>query len=722
MNKALCTVASLLIGALTLVCASQEMQRAAQVAGKPPAPWVARDRAEGLIQLDVVVTDAAGKPVSDLERSDFSLLENDRLQTVLSFQAFNGAGTESEPPVRVMLLIDTVEMPTELANEERNSVEGYLRKNGGHMDHPISVFLLTDSGLWTLAHPAQDGNALAREIERNDLALVRHNRGWQMAPGTMGDAKDPASESALKALGQIATDERTRPGRKLLLWIGPGWGIGSGAYAEAKQGSKSSPFDAAWWFSTLMREAHLALYSFTVGETDPHALLYKAYLAGVTSPKKASFMNVYRKVLAVQSGGRVMDDSLELVKEIESCVRDAGPFYRISFDPFSADHPNEYHDLKVVVNRPGITARTNTGYYDQPYYSIDPIPAPQRVPVAQLEQLLAASGKDSDGEVAKRLSELALTERLTEPRLARLDASERGKRVQHELRILADSSAFLDPPANEIPADPPPDPIAQQHMLSLTSAYLSTTLRKLPDLFATQTTERDQETPMYLEGGTSVIYQPLHRTDGWSTTVRYRNGFEIVETRPPKRKRNAAELITYGVFGPVLQGVLDGINRNGRLSWSHWEQSSTGHMAVFRYVIPSDQSLYEVGVCCLPDGDGTLSFQRYAGYHVQVGIDPQSGAILRLTFQIDLISTTPLSRSGIMIEYGPVEIGGKTYICPRRSVAIMRARSVRVLSEWDESFRSYGPYTTMLNDITFDRYHIFRSESHVLTDPTPSQK
>ena len=63
-----------------------------------------------------------------------------------------------------------------------------------------------------------------------------------------------------------------------------------------------------------------------MGETDPHAQLYKAYLAGVTSPHKASFMNAYRKVLAVQSGGRVMDDSLDVVQQIESCVQGAGPF------------------------------------------------------------------------------------------------------------------------------------------------------------------------------------------------------------------------------------------------------------------------------------------------------------------------------------------------------------------------------------------------------------
>jgi hypothetical protein len=32
-----------------------------------------------------------------------------------------------------------------------------------------------------------------------------------------------------------------------------------------------------------------------------------------------------------------------------------------------------------------------------------------------------------------------------------------------------------------------------------------------------------------------------------------------------------------------------------------------------------------------------------------------------------------------------------------------------------ESFRTYGPYATMLNDITFDTFHLFHADSHMLT-------
>lgn len=45
---------------------------------------------------------------------------------------------------------------------------------------------------------------------------------------------------------------------------------------------------------------------------------------------------------------------------------EANAFYRLSFDPPRAEHADEYHDLKVQVNQPCATVRTNAGYYNQP--------------------------------------------------------------------------------------------------------------------------------------------------------------------------------------------------------------------------------------------------------------------------------------------------------------------------------------------------------------------
>src|SRR3954451_23113584 len=176
--------------------------------GKPPTAVNAqpaamttteRDRAEGLIKLDVLVEDSTGTPVSGLERSDFSLLEEGRPQKILSFQAFNGRGAGAEPPVKIIFLIDTDEVPANLARDERNAVETYLRKDGGHLARPVSVFVLSDTGLWTVSHPSGDGNVLAREIEHNELAQASRMVGGRRALMPL-ERKDSPSESALSAL------------------------------------------------------------------------------------------------------------------------------------------------------------------------------------------------------------------------------------------------------------------------------------------------------------------------------------------------------------------------------------------------------------------------------------------------------------------------------------------------------------------------------------------
>jgi hypothetical protein len=74
----------------------------------------------------------------------------------------------------------------------------------------------------------------------------------------------------------------------------------------------------------------------------------------------------------------------------------------------------------------------------------------------------------------------------------------------------------------------------------------------------------------------------------------------------------------------------------------------------------------------------------------------------------------PLIRSQVMVEYGPVELGGKTYICPERSVEVSRGRTERQLFEWAMVFSLYSDFETMINDVTFGGYHKFGSEARIL--------
>ena len=113
---------------------------------------------------------------------------------------------------------------------------------------------------------------------------------------------------------------------------------------------------------------HLTIYS-----VDPlglgdfrRAVYYEEFLKGVSSPSHSMPGNLGLPVLAVQTGGRVLNLTNDITTAVAECVADANSFYVLSFDSPRADKPNEYHSLAITVDKPGITARTRTGYYAQP--------------------------------------------------------------------------------------------------------------------------------------------------------------------------------------------------------------------------------------------------------------------------------------------------------------------------------------------------------------------
>jgi hypothetical protein len=423
----------------------------------------------------------------------------------------------------------------------------------------------------------------------------------------------------------------------------------------------------------------------------------------------------------------------DLAGQMNNCVGEVGAFYTMSFNPAYNDHFDEYRDLEVQVGRSGLTARTNTGYYDQPYFYDQPHIAARRVTVGQLEQTLGSLRGKRDGEVARQLSDLELTEQLSATKLSSFLKTEkadlRGAKARAALVALADASAFLAPPATEILPDPPPDPATQRHMVELADDYLSKTVPKLPNFFATRTTVHYEETPEHYDQTRSsrLVYQPLHSVDTSRATVRYSNSHEIVDSTAGKRESkqdNDAGLGTTGTFGSILEAVRDAIATPGGLTWSRWEKGADGPQATFRYVVPEKESRYEVKYCCLPDREGNAAVRTLTAYHGEIAVDPVSGAILRLMLQADLKPALPMLRSDILVTYGSVVMGAKTYICPVHSISIYRSRTVIDLTEGDASFRVFGPFVTLLNDVTFDNYHVFRSEATVLTgfDPASEKK
>ena len=78
------------------------------------------------------------------------------------------------------------------------------------------------------------------------------------------------------------------------------------------------------------------------------------------------------QVIATHTGGLVLDSSGNLDRDIERCVEEERSFYTLTFNPPHTNQMDEFHDLRVQVDRPGLTVRAPTGYYNEPVYFDSP--------------------------------------------------------------------------------------------------------------------------------------------------------------------------------------------------------------------------------------------------------------------------------------------------------------------------------------------------------------
>ena len=372
MNKSAhaCVAVILCLPALALTQQAYPSTRSAAQSAPSPAPQAPAltqrpaptpaPAAEGRVHFDVVVTDKAGKPVSGLELKDFTLKDNNQPAKILSFHTIDATVQQAGPPAEVILLLDAVNLGFMTVSRERLDIATFLRKNGGHLAQPVSIFLFTNEGVKVLVQPSTDGNAMAAQLDQADAGL----RAIGRSAGVYGAIE--RLELSLKWITLIARNEARRPGRKLLIWAGPGWPMLDRPNIETSSKGEQQLFNMIVELSTTLRESHTALYSVSLGEPHLGTFLYEDFLKGVKTADKANPPNLALKVLATQSGGRVIAPDNDLAGQIDTCVQDAGAFYTLSFDPPRVDKPNEYHDLKVEIGKPGLTARTSTGYYNQP--------------------------------------------------------------------------------------------------------------------------------------------------------------------------------------------------------------------------------------------------------------------------------------------------------------------------------------------------------------------
>jgi len=311
-----------------------------------------------------------------------------------------------------------------------------------------------------------------------------------------------------------------------------------------------------------------------------------------------------------------------------------------------------------------------------------------------------------------------LTERLSERRLEQMIGELKpGRKTALALDLMADLSSFLALPVNELPNNAPPDRATQRSMISGAINYTANTLQHLPNFLATRATRSfDDKVPTLPDdGGMLDMHSDLHLVDSASENITYRRGSEVAVARNGTTYREASSpgLWSTGEFGPTLAMILLDAS-NGEIVWSHWERTSTGLTAVFRYVVPAAASTYHLNYVgdAGDNHDNRNSYHGTPGYHGFLTIDPATGAVLRYTLECDLRNSDPIALTAVAVQYGKVLIGESSNYCPIRSVAVLRG-----LHSIGNSPKN--AWVLSINEVTFTNYHRFGSTARVLPATPP---
>jgi VWFA-related protein len=325
------------------------------------------------IYLDVVVSPKSGPPTKGLQPPDFTILDNDVPQTITSFEAVDGRHAR----VEVIVVFHAVNIGSRAGAIVYGEIKKFLKSDGGRPAYPTAVAMLTDKGLQSPLDFSQDGNAISAALGKHPIAVRSITENSDHGGGAA------RFENSFQAFAQILAAEREKPGRKIVLWVSPGWpplvGLENARDAKLRQ-LQEEVFGNIVEVSTQLREGQITVYSLDpsaledldMGLTDPPTIHLRpsdksVYVAGADKPSDVGPKDLTLGTIATQSGGSALHPGNDLASALRKCLADAEAYYEISFDPTITTQPNEYHRLEVRVAKPDLMARTRQGFYSRPW-------------------------------------------------------------------------------------------------------------------------------------------------------------------------------------------------------------------------------------------------------------------------------------------------------------------------------------------------------------------
>jgi len=364
-----------------------------------------------LVQVDAVVTDKKGKHVEDLTEDDFELLVDGKKQRLTHFSHVSLPVVKREPPTKKKadLVVAPESMPTrQIAPEEVRRTIAFIVDDMGlspssmalaretlrtfvseqMQDGDLVAIIRTGSGLGMLEQFTSDKRILFTAIEK----LVWNPLSRDMMP-TFGDASGAdemdAEQAEQQAEQQAALDSfeefretsfttgtlgainfvvrslRNFPGRKSAILLSDGFRINS------RTNNDDNSYQALRSLENLVEQANrssVVIYSMDAKGLQP--FMPGANVGG--RPDASAHSDALQTAqealeglnfLSQQTGGFTVVNTNDLNIGIEEALYDQQSYYLLGFDPEDEKFDRRRHSIKVKVNRPGVKARTRSGFF-----------------------------------------------------------------------------------------------------------------------------------------------------------------------------------------------------------------------------------------------------------------------------------------------------------------------------------------------------------------------
>jgi len=376
-----------------------------------------------LVQINVIVHNKKGGPVTGLKREDFTVLDQGKEQQIAAFSANSAApqDTASIPPLApnvfsnrggtaaanpgsvTVILFDALNTAIQDQFYARQQVLKFLRQLQPQ-DH-VAIYVLTTK-ITVLNEFTQDATSLLQAIQKfggyssplqdaanpdakpldqsifltnNPEAEVMASRLRDFLNAADGKFSDFANinraETTTGAIEAIANHVARIPGRKNLVWVSASFPISIGFDGEtlSQPGREQRTFTEDIEHATrALNQANMAIYPidarglmvsphYSATNNSPFSTRSRARDLG---PDQGNFDTMI--VLADRTGGKASYNTNDIEGAVQRAIADGQYTYTLGFYPTHGKWDGKFHELKVHTNEKGLTLRHRKGYFALP--------------------------------------------------------------------------------------------------------------------------------------------------------------------------------------------------------------------------------------------------------------------------------------------------------------------------------------------------------------------